>query len=142
MKKECGACTKCCDGELGVPYPSTTKACLFLNNGCSIYEIRPDFPCKSFNCGWIRDKNMPEQLKPNKSNIVFYNRSNSGIKYLDVIEVGEISNESRDRVLQYSIDANVNIKWGNYKMGSEQFLSTNTNNVIDEAHNDVAEINE
>ena len=76
MSKQCDNCTKCCEGWLpGIVkghdfYPG--KQCFFLNIdvGCSIYKDRPRSPCKSFNCFWIQNIDIPNEFKPNNINVI------------------------------------------------------------------------
>ena len=133
--KSCGDCTKCCDGSLGVPYPTEEKACLFMvNTGCSIYEDRPDFPCKSFKCEWLRDESMPEELKPNKTNIVLYPRTEDGIKYLELIKAGDEIDGAKSLVIEYAKDNKINIRIKHTKIGSDEFMNID-GHITDEAHN-------
>jgi len=67
--RNCNGCTACCDGWLAGKvnehyfYPG--KKCYYVTeNGCSIYDDRPENPCKNFRCGWIIDKEVPEWMKP------------------------------------------------------------------------------
>jgi hypothetical protein len=74
--RSCGDCTACCDGWLrievrghqvrpGAPCPFATT------NGCSIYEERPQHPCREFTCGWlIASSPLPEWMRPDKSNLI------------------------------------------------------------------------
>jgi hypothetical protein len=38
--------------------------------GCKIYPDRPD-ECRTFHCGWLLDLNMPDELRPDRSKVVF-----------------------------------------------------------------------
>ena len=79
-KRECGTCTKCCEGWLSGDvrghkmYPG--KPCFFLEigigkpSGCSDYENRPDDPCKKYKCFWIADENIPDEFKPEVSGVI------------------------------------------------------------------------
>jgi hypothetical protein len=77
--RECGTCTACCEGWLhGVVRGhemNRDKKCHFLgckNTRCSIYEERPQEPCKNFNCVWLEDKEhkLPEWMKPELSKVI------------------------------------------------------------------------
>ncbi len=78
MTKECGTCTKCCEGWLtaninGIDiYPG--KPCFFIEigKGCTIYKDRPENPCKSFQCGWKQIENMPDEFKPENSGVIMH----------------------------------------------------------------------
>jgi len=104
LKRECGNCTMCCQGWLpgkahGHSFYSG-KPCHFVDcNGCSIYEYRPESPCKSYNCSWLVDDFFPQWFKPNESKIICNWIKWKEIKsngcviedsyYLSVIECGE-----------------------------------------------------
>ena len=81
MLKECGTCTKCCEGWLTADikghkmYPG--KPCFFLEigKGCTIYKNRPKDPCKGFQCGWTEIEDMPEEFKPEISGVIMHWKS-------------------------------------------------------------------
>ena len=64
MKRECGTCTKCCEGWLTGEalghnfYPG--KPCHFLavNKGCTVYAKRPKDPCSSYKCAWLANEDI------------------------------------------------------------------------------------
>jgi hypothetical protein len=79
--RQCSPCTACCDGSLtaeingvkmmpGVPCVHSTK------QGCGIYESRPEVPCVSFTCGWLKEQDrLPEKMKPSECGaIVIFDR--------------------------------------------------------------------
>ena len=78
MLKECGTCTKCCEGWLKADikghkmYPG--KPCFFIEigKGCTIYKDRPEDPCKGFQCGWTEIQDMPEEFKPEVSGVIMH----------------------------------------------------------------------
>lgn len=99
VKRECGSCTECCRGWLTGEvnghafYPG--QPCHFVGeHGCSIYQDRPENPCKVFECEWLRNKEIPEWMKPDKCKVLmttrewFYNGESRG-SYLDVYEAGQ-----------------------------------------------------
>ena len=62
-RRSCGECTACCDGWLaGTIYGHEMKPgvpCHFVTaGGCSIYERRPESPCRNFVCAWA-EQNSP-----------------------------------------------------------------------------------
>ena len=74
--RECGDCTKCCEGNVidevrgyslrpGAPCPFVISGV-----GCGDYMSRQDKHCKTFNCLWLINKNIPEEYKPNKINSI------------------------------------------------------------------------
>src|SRR5262245_53821003 len=75
-ERVCGHCTACCDGWLtgnilghemkpGVP-------CHFRGeHGCSIYETRPQDPCRGFFCGWVlKGSPFPEDFRPDRLGVI------------------------------------------------------------------------
>jgi hypothetical protein len=87
--RNCDGCTACCDGWLAGKvnehyfYPG--KKCYYVtDNGCSIYNIRPEMPCRNFSCGWLIDKDVPEWMKPsNIQAIILSTRNNELIEQID-----------------------------------------------------------
>lgn len=68
-KRECGECTLCCTvtmvPELKKPVNTLCDKC---DNGCTIYDERPD-SCKKFKCQWLRgDLNF--DMRPDKIHTV------------------------------------------------------------------------
>lgn len=89
--RKCGDCSACCTGALsGTVYGYTYykgRKCHFLgSSGCSIYEDRPENPCKSFECNWLIDLNIPEWMKPNESGVILLNKTYLDFEYLMVVE--------------------------------------------------------
>ena len=98
-KRTCGDCTACCQGWLegtahGIDFYNGVP-CHFVGcNGCTIYENRPQSPCKDFSCQWLINNDIPEWMKPNKSNVIVsgmkYSHPNgSEGMYLEVTEMGK-----------------------------------------------------
>jgi hypothetical protein len=75
-RRECGACTACCDGWVaGVIEGHEMKPgtpCHFRGDGCcTIYERRPQEPCRNFICGWLQpDSPFPEDFRPDRLGVV------------------------------------------------------------------------
>ena len=71
LMKECGDCTLCC---LLLPVEGVKEGvntnCKFCTTKCTIYDKRPPI-CGTFDCEWLLKKDMPEDLKPNKCNVIF-----------------------------------------------------------------------
>src|SRR5664279_683832 len=75
--RACGSCTACCDGWLKIEvrghqvYPG--KACPFsVEHRCSIYQDRPQHPCREFICGWLVGSSpLPDWMRPDKSELIF-----------------------------------------------------------------------
>jgi hypothetical protein len=74
--RQCGTCTACCDGwvigtiEGHEMRPGTP--CYFRGEGCcTIYERRPQKPCRDFICGWMQRNNpFPDDWRPNQLGVM------------------------------------------------------------------------
>ena len=135
--RTCGDCTACCDGWLsGVVngrefYPGSP--CHYSGcNGCSIYEERPESPCKTYSCEWLKSGHLPEWMKPNKSGVIVTGKEwthpdGSKHLYLDVIETGKkidsvVLNWLFKFNLRTGIPLSVQIDGGRNKYGTKEFL--------------------
>lgn len=50
----------------GKPCPYST------GHNCAIYENRPEYPCRKFECGWLQKNSpLPEEYRPDKIGIIF-----------------------------------------------------------------------
>ena len=84
-ERNCDGCTVCCDGWLAGKanehyfYPGQ-KCYHVSDNGCTIYEDRPEIPCKTFKCGWLLDKEIPEWMKPSIIQAVIISAKDSTFK--------------------------------------------------------------
>ena len=85
----------CCQGWFsGSAYEHTFhagKPCHFVcEKGCSIYNERPEVPCKSYTCAWLIDSDFPEWFKPNLSKVICtWKEWKPENYYLEVRECGE-----------------------------------------------------
>src|SRR5688500_17555544 len=83
-QRQCGSCTACCDGwlestihghemKLGQP-------CHFRGAGsCTIYQTRPQDPCRSFVCGWVAPGSpFPESFRPDRLGVMLLPKRWSG----------------------------------------------------------------
>jgi len=116
--KECGTCTKCCEGWLGANikghdmYPG--KPCFFveIGKGCTIYNDRPKDPCKDFSCGWIDIEDMPEEFRPEVSGVIMHFKENNGNQY---IGLAKAPNNPTEQYLSWAIvyarSRGTNILW-------------------------------
>lgn len=125
----------CCQGWLsGQAYEHTFypgKPCHFAcEGGCSIYEHRPDNPCKSYKCAWLTDSFFPEWFKPNISNVICTWRNwKENKSYLEVIECGEKLDSTIlswlyiQHVNGYLPNFTYNLNGGNNVVGTNEFLN-------------------
>jgi hypothetical protein len=134
MTRSCDGCTACCEGWLwGSAHGHNFFAgrpCHFkCETGCSIYENRPEDPCKVFTCAWLTNKDIPEWLKPNLSKVIVVERNHDDIGYY--IEVTEMEQKIDSIVLswlfQYHLNTKINMSiqiaggWMHY--GTNEFLT-------------------
>lgn len=102
--RQCGSCTACCDGwlktEINGELVTVGKPCRHSTpGGCAIYATRPHFPCREFNCGWIRpDSTLPGWMRPDECGaIVFLWFEWQGQHVINAVPVG-------DRIPQRTLD--------------------------------------
>src|SRR5687768_2081971 len=68
--RKCGSCTACCDGWVeGTIHGHEMRPgtpCHFRGEGCcTIYERRPQQPCRNFICGWLAPGSpFPDAFRP------------------------------------------------------------------------------
>lgn len=135
MKRDCGTCTKCCEGYLqgsahGKPfYLGNPCHYISIGNGCTIYDKRPKDPCVTFRCQWLENPEIPEWLKPNKINAIITKRTikDTQIEYWDLCEAGEPMRSSvLTWVIQYALNNGINLRWqvenGNHWIGHQDFM--------------------
>ena len=101
--RECGGCTACCEGWLtgevnGHKFSPSIPCYYMVKGGCSIYEDRPEQPCKSFSCEWITNENYPAWMKPTESGVLafirtFTRKDGSVLPYRVVHETRPMSTE-------------------------------------------------
>jgi len=71
-QRHCLPCTACCQGWLCTEIRGhkvfAGKPCPFsLTDGCSIYETRPQDPCRNFTCSWREnDSPLPDWMRPDQ----------------------------------------------------------------------------
>ena len=133
MTRECGSCTKCCEGFLpgtvnNIPFYKG-RPCHFVSigKGCSIYSERPTDPCKTYECKWLTDFSVPEWMAPELSNVILDHRETNGIHYLQLHEAGIIDARTISWFFGYGVSNNINISWfiegGRHWFGSSEFNS-------------------
>jgi hypothetical protein len=75
-QRQCGSCTACCDGwvkgEIFGHAMMPGQPCHFRGEGCcTIYERRPQNPCRSFICAWLQPGSpFPEEFQPNRLGVL------------------------------------------------------------------------
>jgi hypothetical protein len=135
MKRDCGSCTKCCEGYLhgsahGKPfYLGNPCHYISIGKGCTIYDKRPKDPCVTYRCQWLDNLEIPEWLKPDKINAIISKRfiKDTQIEYWDLCEAGETMRANvLTWVIQYALNNGINLRWqvesGNHWVGNKEFI--------------------
>lgn len=134
ITRTCGGCTACCEGWLsgeahgrkffrGMP-------CYYKgSNGCSIYEDRPEMPCKVYRCAWLANPDLfPEWMKPTESKVLMTAKEHQGHTYLHMLEMDQ---RMDPRVLSWAFTEYLsgrlpNLRWqvdgAWYLCGSKEFV--------------------
>ena len=94
FERECGECTKCCEGWLAgnikghQMYPG--QSCFFVTkDGCSDYENRPQEPCKKFECLWKSQPDIfPAWMRPDRIGSILTSHKSQGIESVHLVECG------------------------------------------------------
>ena len=74
--RTCGECTACCqgwaEGEIRGHRMHPGQPCHFLQRGaCTIYDERPQSPCRNFVCGWLMPGSpFPESFRPDRVGVI------------------------------------------------------------------------
>jgi hypothetical protein len=134
--RSCDGCTKCCDGYLyGIAHGKRFlpgRPCHFKKeSGCSIYESRPENPCKNYQCAWLADKEkkFPEWMKPDVSNVICTYRTFGPDHrlFLEVVECGQKIDSTvlwwvMDFANKSQIPIKVQIGGGINYLGDDEFM--------------------
>lgn len=136
MKRECGSCTKCCEGYLTGSaynrpfYPGNPCHFVSIGKKCGIYATRPKDPCISYSCQWLVNEDIPEWFKPDAINAIITKRKfdDANIEYLDLIEAGEnLDANVLSWLIMYSLNNKINLRWvvrgAAHWIGSDEFLA-------------------
>lgn len=79
MARHCDGCTMCCvlpeQRELQKPAGVVCEHCA-IGTGCTIYKHRPQ-GCRSFDCLWLLNESIPDELRPDRIGVVFEPMSQS-----------------------------------------------------------------
>jgi hypothetical protein len=75
IDRRCGSCSLCCKvTSVAVLNKPAGQWCSHANpghGGCGIYQSRPS-TCRGFACQWLIDPSYPEEMKPDRSKLVFH----------------------------------------------------------------------
>jgi hypothetical protein len=121
-QRECGDCTKCCEGwnvfNIDGKSVKPGSPCKFveIGKGCSIYDVRPAYPCKSYNCEWKLDSKIPEEFKPSVSGVIIHKMCVNDIHYYIFVPSPNDPTEEM-------------IKWGKKHFDKKNFVHYDEENV-------------
>jgi hypothetical protein len=131
MNRTCGTCAKCCEGWLsGEAYGHKFfrgRPCFFLNKTCSIYDTRPESPCRTYKCAWLDELQFPEWMKPDLVNVIINRAIYKDIKYYVLVESGSLLDvKVLSWMIQWALNNNQNLMYyidgGVNRIGSTEFL--------------------
>lgn len=130
-ERSCGTCAKCCEGWLqGEAFGHKFyrgRPCFFLNKTCTIYDKRPDDPCRSYKCAWLDEPQFPEWMKPDLVNVIINRAEDNNIKYYALIESGSVLDvKVLSWMVQWALNTGHNLLYyidgGVNRIGSKEFL--------------------
>ena len=83
LERSCGECRACCTvlgfdaepGESNFHKPAGEPCRHLVQIGCAIYPERPPV-CRRFECGWLSAPNLPDELRPDRSGVLFCTNDN------------------------------------------------------------------
>lgn len=117
-KRECGSCTKCCEGYLKTTirgeevYPGKPCFLLQIGKGCTDYPNRPQDPCREFDCEWLVNPDFPDFFKPLDSEVIVHTQNIEKIHYLRMSFAGKMpTDEMINFFVAYGEKHNINICW-------------------------------
>ena len=121
--RTCGECTMCCKlltiRELDKPAGEWCKSA-HPGKGCGIYATRPQV-CREFECMWLQEDSMPEELRPDKSHVILWVNETGEILFVtvdplypDAYKVGEMK-RCLDNILLETPNPKVGVIVGNNK---------------------------
>ena len=128
-QRECGSCTKCCEGwnVFNIQGRSVKPGtpCYFLANGCSIYEHRPAYPCKEYNCEWMNQNKIPDEFKPSECGVII---NKMMISHIDVFVFTPAPNDPSEKMIEWAKEYFKDKNWmhydknGVYAFGDKNFV--------------------
>jgi hypothetical protein len=145
-KRECGECTKCCEGWLSAKILnkiiSPGNPCDYIkNNSCSIYEDRPIRPCRTFNCSWILT-DLPDEFYPALTGVIPMPNVIEKTKYIFLVNAPNYPSES---LIKWFTNKDYNLLYFNINdkpvySGSISFIESIENNLdnIIKYHNELS----
>ena len=95
-ERTCDGCTACCEGWLpgeayGKKFYPGSPCYYKCESKCSIYEDRPETPCRTYLCEWRQNLDFPEWLKPSISKVIVSRKHDEILNesFFTVTEMGQ-----------------------------------------------------
>jgi hypothetical protein len=127
--RRCFPCTACCEGWLitevnGLKIEPGTPCINCTKQGCKIYEKRPENPCVSFMCGWLREPDkIAEHMKPSECGAIVTLSMRSGRQILNATPVGKtIPSDTLDWLKAYSREQSLPLMFSEYLFKDGKYL--------------------
>ena len=91
--RHCGSCTACCEGWItstNIRMSPGSPCAHCTSGGCAIYTERPENPCRTFECGWLREGSpLPDHFRPDQCGaIVVFDQEILGMKVFAAAPTG------------------------------------------------------
>lgn len=147
LQRGCNECTECCKGWLEANIYGKSmhrgKPCFYLDDGCSIYDNRPQDPCVEYACAWLEEpENFPAWMKPSKSGVIVTHMTSSDdpeITYYRFTETGrKIDSSVLNWLIHWALRNQFNIFYEvdgkNHVMGTAAFRDA-INKIPETEHN-------
>lgn len=115
--RSCGDCAACCEGWLHDESldMNAGKACKHCTgNGCGIYDSRPEVPCRTFRCAWLkRETDFDDDMRPDRCGaILIDDRAFKQWEVIRVIPVGvAVPDATLQRVMTFAAQNNFSVTW-------------------------------
>jgi uncharacterized cysteine cluster protein YcgN (CxxCxxCC family) len=119
MMRECGNCTKCCEGWLVANIFEhkiyKDNPCPYIDSDnckCSIYNKKP-LLCSDFKCAWLKEEHVfPLWMKPNLINQIIKKHVTNEYIYYEIVEAGStIDTEILNWFMEQAAKGRMNIKY-------------------------------
>lgn len=127
-ERQCYPCNACCGGWLTATINGQKiapgKPCVHVSEkGCGIYEKRPDNPCRVFECGWLKNPEMPDHMRPSECGaIVLLDNIWNGQQIIRAIPIGEkIPGDTLEWLMAYSREQNIPLAFSEHVFKNGKF---------------------
>lgn len=115
--RSCGECSACCEGWLHDDSLEMMpgRACKHCTGaGCGIYDSRPEQPCRTFRCAWLkREVDFDDEMRPDRCGaILIDDRPFKQWEVLRIIPVGvSVPKATLQRAITFAKDNGFSVTW-------------------------------